>query len=130
MAGDTLELKIIHPDIGTKSFNVKEGEDITKDPGGYTAEIMMNGNLTGHKSLSAKPWELSGISVECDPGDGNAEFLQDIIDSPVMAIVEWSHINGHVYKGTGTITGDLKESTKDGYAPIAIQGVGKLELIA
>jgi hypothetical protein len=130
MAGDTLELKIIHPDVGSRSFNVKAGEDITQDLGGYVAEIMVNGNLTGHKSLSAKPWELAGISVECDPGDGSLEFLQDVQNSGNFAIMEWSHINGHVYKGTGTITGDLKAGTKEGYAPIALQGVGKLEMIA
>ena len=130
MAGDTLELKIIHSDIGSRSFNVKAGEDITQDLGGYSSELMINGNLTGHKALTAKQWELGGISLEADPGDGSLEFLQDISDSPKLATIVWSHINGSVYKGQGTITGDVKAGTKEGYVPVTIQGSGRLEKIS
>ena len=128
MAGDTLEIKFIHPDVGSKIFAVKAGEDITQDLGGYTSELMVNGNLTGHKSMSAKAWELSGVSLEADAGDGSLEFLQDISDSPKLSTIVWSHINGSVYKGQGTVTGDLKAGTKEGYVQVTIQGLSLIHI--
>ena len=129
MAGDTLELTILHPTVGSRTFAAKAGEDVTMDLGGYTSERMKNGNLSGHKSLTAKPWEIAGISLEALPGDGSLEFLQDVQDSPEDAEIEWTHINGHVYKGTGSLEADVKASTKDGYVPVTLTGDNKLELI-
>jgi len=128
-SGDTLEVKIIHPSVGSREFAVKGGEDVPFDLGGYKAEMMMNGNQTGHKSLEVKPWKITP-NLETVPGDGGLEFLQDIANSPELAEVTWSHINGSVYRGLGTITDELDCNTKEGYTPVTISGVGKLEQIA
>lgn len=129
-SGDTLELTINHPTVGSKTFNCKGGEDVQIDFGGYTAERMVNGNATGHKSLSAKPWKIEGLSLEAMIGDGYQEFLQDVSNDPVDATITYSHINGSVYVGTGSVEADLKGSAKDGYIPCVFSGNGKLEKIA
>jgi hypothetical protein len=129
-SGDTLEITIEHPDVGSRNFSTKADQDVIKDIGGYTAELQMNGNGTGHKKMSAKPWELSGIESETDDIAGDQEFLQAVQDSPDLATITWQHILGTVYSGQGTLTGDLKHNTNAGYTGLSIMGPGKFKKIA
>jgi len=128
-SGDLLSVKFNHPTVGSREYNVKGGENADQDLGGYKAEIMVNGLGTGHKSLERKPWSLESVMLEIEE-TGDQEFLQNIMNDPVMAVITWSHINGKVYEGKGTLTGDLKNGLKDGYASVTLQGVGLAEQIA
>jgi len=129
-SGDTLEITIEHADVGSRNFSVQADQDVLKDIGGYTAEIQINGNGTGHKKMAAKGWELSGIQSETDDVAGDQEFLQAVQDSPEFATITWQHINETVYSGLGTLTGDLKHNTNTGYTALSIMGVGKFKKIA
>lgn len=129
-SGDTLELKIQHPTAGSRDLFVQSDQDITLDPGGYTGERQNNGNLTGHKKMTAKSWEIAGLQIEFSPGDGTIEFLQAVSNSPDDAVVTWQHITGVVYVGSGSIEGDIKPNTNSGYIPLTLTGNGKLEPIA
>ena len=90
----------------------------------------MNGNLTGHKQMNAKMWEIAGLQIEFSPSDGNMEFLQAISDSPIDATVTWQHIDGTVYTGDGSVEGDIKPNTNSGYIPLTLTGSGRLSKIA
>ena len=129
-SGDITEIKVIHKTVGSKVFFVKAGEAVTFDLGGYSSERMVTGNAGGHKSLAAKPWEVGNAVLETIPGDDGVEFLQDIQNDPEDATIEVSHINGSVYKGKGSIEGDLKEDVKEGFTTVTFTGSGKLEKIA
>ena len=127
-SGDLLSIKFIHPTVGSREYNVKGGENADQDLGGYSAEIQVNGLGNGHKSLSRKPWALESVMIEIDEA-GDQQFLQNIQNNPVMGIITWNHINGEIWKGKGTIEGDLKKGLKDGYASVTLKGVGIAEQI-
>lgn len=129
-SGDITEIKIIHKTVGSRVFYAKGGEAATFDLGGYSSERAVTGNGGGHKVLSAKPWEGGNAVLETVPGDGGIEFLQDIANDPEDATLELSHINGTVYKGKGSIEGDLKQDVKEGFTTVTFTGSGKLEKIA
>jgi len=129
-SGDITEVKIIHEVVGSRIFQVKGGEDVTFDLGGYTGERMVTGIGGGHKSLVAKAWMVENAVLETVPGDGGVEFLQDISNSTLDATIEISHINGTVYKGKGSIEGDIKQGNKEGFTTVTFSGNQKLEKIA
>ncbi len=128
-SGDITEIKFIHEEVGSKIFSVKSGESANQDLGGYSNDYSMNGNGTGHAIKTAKRWAIDSIQVDIT-FDGALEFLQDIANNVVESIIEVSAIDGSVYKGKGTIIGDIKEDTLNGYVTIEVGGAGKLEKIA
>ena len=127
-SGDLLTVKFNHPTVGAREYNVKAGENADQDLGGFSSELIINGLGNGHKSLSRKPWGVESVMLGIE-SKGDQEFLQSLADSPDLGVITWSHINGSVYKGKGTVTGDLKHGLKDGYANVTLQGVAKAEQI-
>lgn len=126
-SGDTLELSVNHPTVGARNLNVKAEEDINLDAGGYKSQTNMNGNGTGHEQKNAKPWKITGLMIESEPGDDTLEFIQAIQDATEAAVFTWEHTNGTIYKGTGTFQGDVLHNTNSGYIPCEIGGAGRLE---
>jgi len=129
-SGDTLELTILHGTVGSKTFSVQADQAINLDLGGKTSTRMVNGNNTGHKKLTAKPWAIEGLNIEANVGDGAIEFLQEISDSEEDATITWQHITNVVYSGQGSIEGDVKLDTNEGYIAIGLTGSGILKAIA
>lgn len=130
MAGDTLELSFNHSVVGNRTFAVQADQGITFDIGGYQGERQVNGNLTGHKKQTAKAWMLEGLQVEINMGNQDLEYMQEISSSPVDAVMTWQHIDGFVYKMTGSIEGEVKYDSNTGYLPLALSGNGKAKKIA
>jgi len=129
MAGDTLDLTVQHPTAGSRTFAVQSDQSITVDVGGRTKTIQMNGNGTGHPKSAVKPWEIAGLMLEYDPENGDQEFLQGLVDTNEPGVVTWQHTNGYIYKGSGSIEGDIKADSNTGYIPVTFTGPGKLEKI-
>jgi hypothetical protein len=129
-SGDTRELTIDHPSLGSRSFGVQADQSITLDLGGFSSERQNNGNGSGHKKMTAKMWEIAGLQIDCNLSDGDLEFLQAIQNNPDDATITWDHITGVVYRGKGSIEGDLKLDTNTGYVATTLTGNGKLEAVA
>jgi hypothetical protein len=128
--GDIEEITISHPTIGKRSFAVEKGADNTLDLGGYSKEIEMNGNGTARASLERKPWMIENVSLNIEADNEDLEFLQNVQDSPIDSEFTFSYVVGDVYRGTGSLTGDLKHNTKSSLAAVTISGGGKCEKIA
>ena len=128
--GDIEEITISHPDVGKRSFAVEKGGDNTLDLGGYVKEIEMNGNGTARAVQERKPWMIENIALNVEADNKDLEFLQDVQDSPNDAEFTISYVVGDVYRGTGTLTGDLKHNTKTSLVAVNISGGGKAEKIA
>lgn len=126
-SGDTLELTVQHPTVGSLALAVKAEEDVNVDKGGYSSTTVMNGNGTGHQQKTAKPWRITGLMLESEPGDGVLEFVQAVQDAPEAAVFTWQHINGTIYKGSGNFEGDLQMNANTGYIPCEISGPGRLK---
>lgn len=130
MPGDILEIKIASQgSAGSKTYKVKGGEDYNLDLGGRSKERRMNGDGTGHAVATAKPWMLESAQLATGSTTDGIEFLQDIQNEIPDAIITISMFDGRVYKGKGSIEGDLKEGTYEGYTPVNFAGSGILERI-
>ena len=131
MAGDIFEVKIASTgSAGSRTYKVKGGEDYKMDLGGRTKERRMNGDGTGHAVATAKPWKMEDVQLAvADLSDG-IEFLQDVQNENPDAIITITMLDGRTYKGNGSIEGDLKEGTYEGYVPVTFAGAGALERIA
>lgn len=128
--GDIEELTISHETLGKRSFAVEKGGDNTRDLGGYTKEIESNGNGSSRSVIERKPWMIESLSLSVEDDNQDLEFLQSIQDSPIDAEFTISYVVGDVYRGTGSLTGDLKQNTKNALVSVTITGGGKLEKIA
>lgn len=130
MAGDILEIKIASTgSAGSKTFKVKQGEDYKLDLGGRSKERRMNGDGTGHAVRTAKPWMLEDIQLAVANVTDGIEFLQGVQDENEDAIITVTMLDGRTYKGNGSIEGDLKEGTYEGYVSLSFAGSGTLDRI-
>ena len=131
MAGDIFEVKIASTGgAGSRIFKVKGGEDYKMDLGGRTKERRTNGDGTGHPVLTTKPWMIEDVQLAVANLTDGIEFLQDVQNEIEDAVVTITFVDGRTYKGNGSIEGDLKEGTYEGYAPLTIAGNGTLDRIA
>lgn len=131
MAGDIFEIKIASQGTaGSRTYKAKGGEAYNLDLGGRTKERRMNGDGTGHPVATAKPWMLENVQLEVAGTTDGIEFLQDVQNETPDAIITITFLDGRTYKGKGSIEGDLKEDTYEGYCSVNFAGSGILERIA
>jgi osmotically-inducible protein OsmY len=69
---------------------------------------------------------LSGLSVEIDDSNGDAEFLQAIADNNAFVAINITYASGEVYQGTGTVAGEFVTASMSTTAAIELKGTGKL----
>lgn len=129
VSGSPDNLTIMVKETGaSRSFPCKADDEITLDLGGFTNESNQNGNGTGHIKKTRKGWMIESVNVELS--DGAEEFLQGAANSVDDLIVTVSFINGVSYKGTGQITGDIKNNEGSGYTALTMAGPGSLEKLS
>lgn len=132
VGGDIEEIRFSHPTLGSGVWFPKANEDSTFDPGGYRNEDDDNMVDGGGRSIIKKNrirWSLE-TKISWDANVTN-ELLtaKNLAASPAEA--EWiiSHSNGTVWKGTGTIVGDIKGGGNDATMDIKISGGQEMKKI-
>ena len=112
--------------IAGREFAVAADADSNRDLGGFTNEVMMNGNGTGRLIKTRKPWNIDGLSLEVDDSRGDHEFLQDVADGVGFEPISVTYPSGIIYQGSGTITGDFNSSSQNATGAVVLTGPGKL----
>jgi len=112
--------------LAGRTFGVAADADSNRDIGGFSNEVLANGDGTARQIKTRKPWKLDGLALVVDDTRGDLEFLQDIADASADVPVTVSYVSGKVYQGTGTISGDLQASSQSATAPVTLSGPGKL----
>lgn len=133
IGGDTLEITVSHPTLGTIVFQAKAAEDTNYDFGGIRVADEDNG-VTGSgtmiASMNRKRWKIPVVIAADMNVDLDVEAANTIASSTVESTISISNINGSVYKGKGRIVGDIVLNTNKATCPITLSGGGKLEKIA
>ncbi len=111
--------------LGGRMFPSADGASCNMKLGGYTAEVKVAGNGTTYNLLTRKPAMLTGLSVVFNMNAKDLEFIQGIIDSGVSTSFLITLVDGMVYGGTGTITGDPEADLQNG--SIELEYTGSLE---
>lgn len=112
--------------VDGRDFAVTADADTNRKLGGFESDVESNGNGTGRKIKTRVPWTLSGISVQIDDTNGDAEFLQAIADNNAFVAVTITYASGETYQGTGTVAGEFVTASMSTTAAIELKGTGKL----
>jgi len=131
VGGDLIEITVNHPTLGSFRFDPKGSEDVEIDFGGYVVadgDDSVTGAGTNIKQMNRKRWSVACPPVGWASDPDTLESLQQIADSTVEAPWTFSFLDGTVYKGTGSISGDLKGNKNAGTVTgFKVAGGGKLE---
>jgi hypothetical protein len=113
--------------IKGRPFTIAADADGNRDLGGYSNEVQSNGDKTVRVIKTVKPWMLDGLTVSIDDGRDDQSFLQGICDGndagdDGLFDCTFTFVDGNTYQGRGTISGDLKKSTKNATCGISLSG--------
>ena len=113
-------------DVGGRLYAVAADAEGTRDIGGFTNEVVSNGDGSTRTIKTRKPWKMDGLSLEIDDDQTGQEYLQNIADGKIDVAMSFTMVSGKVYQGSGTVAGDLQASTQNATAPLNFSGPGKL----
>jgi len=130
--GDIIEITYNHPTIGTGVLNPKSSEDSTYDNGGFRSSDdanMVQANGTMINQINRTRWSFA-VKLGWDmSGAHELEVLSALASSPELATYTFANINGVIYKGTGTITGDINGNGNSSTIDLKASGGGTLQII-
>lgn len=89
---------------------------------GFTSEVKPNGDGSNRKILSRKTGKLDKIPINIDNERGDMEFLQSVMDDPDFVSCLLVEVDGTVWEGDMTITGEPGKSSKEGTMEITLEG--------
>lgn len=112
--------------LAGSTFNATADNEATLMLGGKSNEVRPNGDgVTGRTVKTVVPWKISGLELAVDFAAGEMEFLQNLADGPPFACAI-TLADGKVFRGTGSIQGDLTGNTQNSTASMELSGSGKL----
>lgn len=128
-AGDLRELSCQHPELGSRVFEPKSGEDHNMFKGGFKSNdddgnIGSNGTRIDQKSRY--PWSLEPTILALD---GDIDYLQDCENSTLEGQWTATFANGDTRTGKGMPVGDVAENRNAGTIGFKLSGGGLFELI-
>lgn len=132
VGGFLVECTYNHPTIGDGSFYFMSDEDGNFDLGGLRKNDDPNkidGSGARIYEMTNTGWQVEGTISHDTNTDKTMERVITLAESPIEADLTFSHSNGSVYAGKGTIVGDVKGSIK-ATMPLKFSGSGKLKKIA
>jgi hypothetical protein len=111
VGGDINEITYQHPELGNGRFFPLANQGNTFDPGGIRTSddeggIAGNGELVLQKNRIRSSFEV--IIVNDMNIREDARIAQSISESSALATFTFALINGTVWRGQGTIVGDIK----------------------
>jgi len=133
VGGDITEIRVSHPTLGSRSFQVKSNEDSTLNLGGIISNDDENGVTSAGEmidQLNNTRWSASLVCAWNMIGADDLEFAQQLAANPVLGDWTITHISGTVYGGSGKPVGALEGNTNAATFDMKIAGGGKLKKIA
>lgn len=128
LGGDITEVVCKHPSLGDFRFQTKSNESYTMDKGGYRNNDDSNQITGGGQAIYQKNrvrWSFEGPILE--DLTNNEKSLEELAESSEEGTWIFTHINGSIWQGKGTVVGDLQTDTNNVQKAMKIAGGGKLE---
>lgn len=97
-------------------------------PGGFNAEVSMNGNLTARTILTAVPNKVDGLLVSIDHLNGDLLWWQNKSNSKIFEVLEVTLVDGSVYQCQAHVVGEVLGSTQSSTAAVSFNGPGAMTL--
>jgi hypothetical protein len=109
-----------------RPFPVASDAEATKNLGGSTNEVQMNGDGTARLVKSRVGWSIDGLQIEINDDKADHEFLQEIADGKDYVAITVTFASGVCYQGTGQIVDEIGSSSQNATATIKLAGPGTL----
>lgn len=114
--------------VNGRLFAVAADADVNRSLGGFTNDVMPNGNATARLIKTRVTWALEGIAVSIDdPTGSDQEFLQSTANGLEMVDVTIEYASGAVYAGKGQLTDVIQHSSQNTTASLNFKGEGVLK---
>lgn len=114
--------------VNGRLFAVAADADVNRSLGGFSNDVMPNGNNTARLIKTAVTWALEGITVSIDdPTGSDQEFLQDIANGLELFDVTIEYASGAVYAGKGQLTDVIQYTNQSATASLNFKGEGVLK---
>lgn len=110
--------------LAGRIFSVTADSDGTLHTGGFTNEVMANGDGTARTKKTRSLWSLKGVEISIDQVLGDQEFLQDISNSLTDVVVLITYASGVSYQATGTIVSEIEFGNQNSTVSIDLSGPG------
>jgi len=131
--GDLIEITYNNPTLGSGRLDPKGSEDTEVDFGGYMtqdSDDSVSGSGVNIIIKNRKRWSITSPPLLWNSNPDTLEVLQNLQDDNNQTTFTFTFIDGSVYKGLGTIVGDLKGNKNAATInSVKFAGGGKLELI-
>ena len=113
--------------LAGRSFPVTADAESNRNLGGYTNEVMPNGDGTARLVKTRTSWAITNLMVQVDDDRGDHEYLKELQDGNEFFPIAVTYVSGAVYQAQGQITGDLEAQSKETKAELSLGGPGALE---
>jgi hypothetical protein len=133
VGGAFTEVTYNHPTLGTGVLFPKSGEDATLDLGGNRSAddanmITANGQMIDQMNYVRGSFEAT---IANDMSNNlEAEKINALANSPVLADWTMTHTNGAVYAGKGKPVGDIQNNANAATFTLKLAFTGKVSKIA
>lgn len=131
LGGDILEIVCQHT-LGEFRFQAKSNEAFTLDPGGIRTNDDANQVTGGGQMIAQKNrvrWSMEGPIAVDFASDNELKNLRELAGHPDLGTWTISHISGTIYKGQGTVVGDLNADTNAAQMTLKVAGSGVMEVL-
>jgi len=132
VGGDVLEIAYNHPTLGAGAFSPKAAEEGTYNLGGFRNNDDANSvtaNGSNIRIMNNTRWFFEQVIAVDQNVEETQEALVAIANSPVDATWTITHKNGSVYRGTGSVVGEIDANVGNATINLKVSGGGTMQKI-
>ena len=116
---------ILDISIDGRLFPVSADSDSNTFIGGFTAEVVANGDGSARKILTRGPWMIEGLNVEIDHARADLEFLEERAALPGFVDITITFVDLTTWQGSGSPVDEQKFASQASTIPLSLSGPGK-----
>ena len=113
--------------VNNRLFPVAADADVNMSLGGFTNEVLANGDGSSRQVKTRVPWMIDGVQLELDSIRADLEYLQEVSDNQEDIPIVITLVDGTAYQGRGTVEGDVQRASQSATGTMSFKGPGKLE---
>ena len=108
---------ILDISIDGRLFPISADSDSNTFVGGFTAEVVANGDGSARKILTRGPWSIDGLNVEIDHDRGDLEFLEERAALPGFVDITITFADETTWQGSGSPVDEQKFASQASTLP-------------
>lgn len=115
---------ILDISIRGRLFPVSADVDSNMMIGGFTSEVIANGDGSARKILTRTPWSIDGLVIEVDHDRGDLEYLQQRAAEPGFVDITITFASQITWQGSGTVVDEQLFGSQNSVIPLKLSGPG------